>query len=40
MDLMNRVFWPCLDKLVVVFIDDISVYSRTREEHVEHLRLV
>jgi len=37
MDLMNRVFYPYLDKFVVVFIDDILVYSKSREEHTEHL---
>ncbi|PKI63641.1 hypothetical protein CRG98_015959 [Punica granatum] len=40
MDLMNRVFQPYLDKFVVVFIDDILVYSRERDEHEEHLRVV
>ncbi|GKV24406.1 hypothetical protein SLEP1_g34021 [Rubroshorea leprosula] len=40
MDLMNRVFKPYLDKFVVVFIDDILVYSRSIAEHEEHLRLV
>ncbi|GKA66520.1 putative nucleotidyltransferase, ribonuclease H, partial [Tanacetum coccineum] len=40
MDLMNRVCRPYLDKFVTVFIDDILVYSKTREEHVEHLRLL
>ena len=40
MDLMNRVFHPFLDKFVVVFIDDILVYSRTKEDHVEHLHTV
>ncbi|GJS69234.1 putative reverse transcriptase domain-containing protein [Tanacetum coccineum] len=40
MDLMNRVFRPYLDKFVVVFIDDIVIYSKTQEEHVEHLSLV
>ncbi|GJT49938.1 putative reverse transcriptase domain-containing protein [Tanacetum coccineum] len=37
MDLMNRVCRPYLDKFVIVFIDDILIYSKTREEHVEHL---
>ena len=37
-DLMNRVFSPYLDKFVIVFIDDILFYSKTREEHAEHLR--
>ncbi|GJT27763.1 putative reverse transcriptase domain-containing protein [Tanacetum coccineum] len=40
MDLMNRVCRPYLDKFVIMFIDDILVYSKTQEEHVEHLRLV
>nr|GEV26996.1 hypothetical protein [Tanacetum cinerariifolium] len=40
MDLMNRVCKHYLDKFVIVFIDDILIYSKTREEHVEHLRLV
>ena len=38
MDLMNRVFSPYLDKFVIIFIDDILVYSGNPEEHVEHLR--
>jgi hypothetical protein len=40
MYLMNKVFMEYLDKFVVVFIDDILVYSRNREEHEQHLRLV
>jgi hypothetical protein len=40
MYLMNKVFIEYLDKFVVVFIDDILVYSNTEEEHDEHLRLV
>ncbi|XP_011015774.1 PREDICTED: uncharacterized protein LOC105119343 [Populus euphratica] len=40
MDMMNRVFRPFIDKFVIVFIDDILVYSRSEEEHKEHLRLV
>ena len=40
MDLMNRVFSLYLDKSVIVFIDDILVYSGSSEEHSEHLRIV
>ena len=40
MNLMNKVFMEFLDKFVVVFIDDILVYSKNKEEHKEHLRLV
>jgi len=40
MYMMNKVFMEYLDKFVVVFIDDILVFSKTKEEHAEHLRLV
>ena len=40
MDLMNRVFHEYLDKFVIVFIDDILVYSKSAEEHEQHLRIV
>ena len=40
MDLMNRVFQPYLDRFVIVFIDDILVYSGSSEEHSKHLRIV
>ena len=40
MDLMNRVFHPYLDQFVVIFIDDILVYSRNAKDHVFHLRIV
>ena len=39
-DLMNRVFNEYLDKFIIVFIDDILVYSRTMEEHEQHLKIV
>ena len=40
MNMMNKVFTKYLDKFIVVFIDDILVYSKNEEEHKEHLRLV
>ncbi|GJZ71587.1 putative reverse transcriptase domain-containing protein [Tanacetum coccineum] len=40
MDLMNRVCKPYLDKFLIVFIDDILIYSKTKQEHEEHLKLI
>jgi hypothetical protein len=40
MNMMNKVFMDELDKCIVVFIDDILVFSKTAEEHAEHLRIV
>ena len=40
MDLMNRIFKPYLDRFVVVYINDILIYSQGEPEHVEHLRIV
>ncbi|KAI3772311.1 hypothetical protein L6452_03493 [Arctium lappa] len=40
MDLMNRVCSPFLDKYVIVFIDDILIYSRSKEDHETHLRAI
>nr|GFC07089.1 putative reverse transcriptase domain, ribonuclease H-like domain, aspartic peptidase domain protein [Tanacetum cinerariifolium] len=40
MDLMNRVCKPYLDKFVIVFIDDILIYSKNKKEHEEHLRTI
>ena len=39
-DLMNRVFRPYVDQFVIVFIDDILVYSKDREDHDTHFRVV
>ncbi|KAK1619957.1 hypothetical protein QYE76_025474 [Lolium multiflorum] len=38
MNLMNKIFMPYLDKFVIVFIDDILIYSKDKAEHAEHLR--
>ncbi|GJR93673.1 putative reverse transcriptase domain-containing protein [Tanacetum coccineum] len=40
MDLMNRVCKPYLDKFVIVFIDDILIYYRNKEEHAKHLKII
>ena len=40
MDLMNRVFRPYVDQFIMVLIDDILVYSKDREDHDTHLRVV
>ena len=40
MDLMNRLCMPMLDKSIIVFIDDILIYSKSKEEHADHLREV
>ena len=40
MDLMHRVFQPYLDQFVVVFVDNILIYSKSKEEHEGHLRIV
>ena len=39
MALMNRIFPEYVDKFVIVFIDDILIYSRSQEEYEEHLRI-
>ncbi|GKB62584.1 putative reverse transcriptase domain-containing protein [Tanacetum coccineum] len=40
MDLINRVCKPYLDKFLIVFINDILIYSRNKEEHADHLRII
>lgn len=40
MDMMNRVLDDCLGKFVIVFIDDILVYSKDEQEHEQHMRLM
>ena len=40
MDLMNRVFRPYVDQFVVVFIDDILVYSKDAQEHEKYLKII
>ncbi|CAN4115688.1 unnamed protein product [Withania somnifera] len=40
MDLMHRVIKPYLDSFVIIFIDDILVYSRSKSDHEQHLRVI
>jgi hypothetical protein len=40
MDLMNKVYMEYLNKFIVVFIDDILVYSKSKEEHAKYFRLL
>ncbi|GKD69115.1 putative reverse transcriptase domain-containing protein, partial [Tanacetum coccineum] len=40
MDLMNKVCRPYLDKFIIVFTDDVLIYSKTRDEHIKHLRFI
>lgn len=39
-DMMNRVFWSYLDQFAIFFIDDILIYTKSDEEHEEHLQRV
>ena len=39
-DLMNRVFHPYLDKFILIFIDDVLIYSKNEKDHEEHQRIV
>ena len=39
-DIINRVFWCFLDSYVIIFIDDILVYSKNKGEHTNHLKVV
>ena len=40
MDLMNRVFQPYIDQFAVIFVDHILIYSQSKEEHEDHLRVI
>ena len=40
MNIMHSVFQPCLDQFVVVFVDDILIYSQSKKEHEDHLQIV
>ena len=40
MDMMNQIFKSFLDQFVIVFIDNIVVYLKDEEEHIQHLRIV
>ena len=39
MDMMHRIYRPYLDRFVVVFVDDILIYSKSQEEHEHHLHM-
>ena len=40
MNLMNKIFMNFLDKFIIVFIDDIFIYSKSEEDHEQHLRII